>query len=1268
MAKLSPSLSKKKARRTTAPAKPDEEKKARKPAYLRRKMAVSQPHDKEEQEADQVAQEVSRAPKEPEPGPKEDKEMISSKPVPSAQRLLRRINRVVARQAEEEEEAQPKLRRAKKPEDEQQAAPVRRSVETEEPKEEQAVQKRLRRKAENAKADEEQKAATKLFCKTESAKPEEEKPVARRIFRKSEPAKPEQDEQPVQTKLMRAATTEQEQQSETTPTEDIPETEESRVKETVEQRIENSRGQGIQLPDNILRDMEQQFGQNFSNVCIHNDPEAAELCKELNARAFAVGNDIYFAPGEYAPETESGRELLAHELTHVIQQSGGIQHKLKAARVPTTAANGSGGGSPPPAATDPPPDPNRYDGPEGVFEKAAARHNLQLKGVHLPSIKATPLTPIPVTVRPSGETRSGRQAQVWDNAVREGAGLNASLTAKKNQAWQFGEGSQPIYYFRVGQTGNNLVGTESNIRNRLLRPYWTPEGNITPFHVDHKQEYQLNGPDEDINNLWLLDASSNTSSGSLIDNEIQRRVILLVSKTPDVMWTGTERPDYETLRANHHIEITEAAFDKTVKGPGKKYTKEQIADEAIHMGPVLPMNLQQVRAAGLEPNPSRFIIYNNATGGRSFTVNLPPNGNPGEMPFTDEKFIPGFRPNTISLTPEQQVVATIRGSLFSANPGLVGHGLNVEVQANRMEGLPQAGYVNFRALRQNVIDLFGASNIQLKGASPLRVIDVAMDDLGGVTVRAQVLTDIEMIRNADIQVVITGTEISLQKTFSGSELNLPGPIKITGSSLTVALSNTRGFAVEGQANLAIDKVGTGYIGADASTGTGGGASFAVGGRFNFDPNLFAEPSFVAIAYRNNQFSGEGQLTIGQGRIHGVRSGSLHVTFNGAEFGLTGTVAPSIPGVEQATISVRRTEAEGLIYEGDLQLTANPAIRSGSIHATLKQQDEGWKVRATGTAQPAIPGIDSQLTVTYDDGAFTAEFSGAFRRGMLSGTVTVGATNCSVGEDGRPSGAPLPNGALNIYGSGSATIQIAPWLQGTAGIRFDPSGEVTVSGEIGIPSNVEIFARREINKTLLNVSTDIPIIPGIIAEIGGSLTATAGIGPGVIDELSLGITYNPAHEENTHVTGSAHLRVPADAGLRLAVRAGIGLGIPGVSVTGGLEIGGTLGIQGAAEAGVNIDWTPTTGLDLTATLSVHAQPAFTFDISGYVRAKALFFEVYSNRWTFASYTFGSDYRFGISLPIHYHEGQPFDISLDDVQFEVPDISPGDILRGLINRIT
>jgi len=81
-----------------------------------------------------------------------------------------------------------------------------------------------------------------------------------------------------------------------------------------------------------------------------------------------------------------------------------------------------------------------------------------------------------------------------------------------------------------------------------------------------------------------------------------------------------------------------------------------------------------------------------------------------------------------------------------------------------------------------------------------------------------------------------------------------------------------------------------------------------------------------------------------------------------------------------------------------------------------------------------------------------------------------------------------------------------------------------------------FSRKQINKSLFNIAIQVPIFPGVVAEIGGGLSAEAGIGPGVIDQLRLGITYNPAHEEQTHVTGDAHLNIPADAGLRLAVRA------------------------------------------------------------------------------------------------------------------------------------
>ena len=63
-------------------------------------------------------------------------------------------------------------------------------------------------------------------------------------------------------------------------------------------------------------------GHDFSRVRVHAGPLAAESARALGARAYTVGNDIVFAPGQYAPRSEQGRRLLAHELTHTLQQSG----------------------------------------------------------------------------------------------------------------------------------------------------------------------------------------------------------------------------------------------------------------------------------------------------------------------------------------------------------------------------------------------------------------------------------------------------------------------------------------------------------------------------------------------------------------------------------------------------------------------------------------------------------------------------------------------------------------------------------------------------------------------------------------------------------------------------------------------------------------------------------------------------------------------------------------------------------------------------------
>lgn len=92
------------------------------------------------------------------------------------------------------------------------------------------------------------------------------------------------------------------------------------VSADVASRIQARRGGGIPLPGSERAFFEPRLGVSLGRVRIHADAEAARLSAGLAARAFAVGGDVYFATGEYRPGSGEGRQLLAHELSHVLQQ------------------------------------------------------------------------------------------------------------------------------------------------------------------------------------------------------------------------------------------------------------------------------------------------------------------------------------------------------------------------------------------------------------------------------------------------------------------------------------------------------------------------------------------------------------------------------------------------------------------------------------------------------------------------------------------------------------------------------------------------------------------------------------------------------------------------------------------------------------------------------------------------------------------------------------------------------------------------------------
>ncbi len=103
------------------------------------------------------------------------------------------------------------------------------------------------------------------------------------------------------------------------------------VSSGAESGIAGSQGNGGLLPGDTKAFMEERFGADFSNVRIHTGGQSAQLNRSLQADAFTHGNNIYFDAGKYDPKSNSGQELLAHELTHVVQQGGSHQIHRKAA-------------------------------------------------------------------------------------------------------------------------------------------------------------------------------------------------------------------------------------------------------------------------------------------------------------------------------------------------------------------------------------------------------------------------------------------------------------------------------------------------------------------------------------------------------------------------------------------------------------------------------------------------------------------------------------------------------------------------------------------------------------------------------------------------------------------------------------------------------------------------------------------------------------------------------------------------------------------------
>ncbi len=1029
--------------------------------------------------------------------------------------------------------------------------------------------------------------------------------------------------------------------------------------------LQSRKGFGQPLPASERRFFEPRFGVDLSSVRIHTDSTASALAKQLNAEAFTYGRDIFFNSGRYNPSTSSGKKLLAHELTHVLQQNSAMKRlQMKKTEKQTSQV-----------------DPTKFPESIGRFEPESERivfDKVTIAGFKLKAHRGALYNDhLPLIYHKNFNRGSTNQRQIWETGIETSAIQRKIKEILKNSFKEDSIDEGKTYVVKVNLKDRNVplyyFGTVKDISRKLVIPQWGGTSKRPPsrfFHVDHIVELQLadwggkgSGWANTLTNMELLEGKLNQTSGRYIKGQINKKVkgFINKTKTPDGKSPfGTSPGD---VKKNYHLVFKRAVAGKYDKISSLDFWTKEDIKQGKHLAPVRAALLSEIGGQGY------VRVFPTEAGGLGKSFKWPGKLDKTEAEWFGAPFIITRKDFNVRDNKDNKKGKTFGYFYVNIDPENkifypFEKGDHV-VEISRIADADFAGYINKSSIRKML------HRLKIKKASPVQIDTFDLMPDGGIFCSGRVLTDIPLFNKADIQFQMEKDRFSLFKTFTVEDIEVPEPFSITSSTLTLFGDTKRGVGLEGKIDFGIKELGEGYIKASVSTGE----SLALEGMFSFEHNIF-DPASVKVSYKDRMFSVEGNIGIPSGKVKGIKNAVIKVQYSEKDGRVSadGNAELDIPGLKSASVQVNYSKDEFSI-SGSAELGSDiPGIKSGNISVSISRKgpEKQYSLKAKGEAVPDIPGVNTNLQVTYDDGLLLITGKAQYSKGMLSGEVEINVSNRQIDKDGRPTEG--LSDRLNIYGGGELTITFTPWLKGTAGVRFLPDGQLQVSGTIGLPSSVDVFKRKSIpEKSLFSLNFDIPIfaIPvgpksiGLVATIRGSLKAYAGIGPGRLEALELSVVYNPAREEDTVVTGKGKFVVPADAGLRLAVSASIGLSAVVGGVEGGLEVAGGVGLSARAEAGVGVQWSPRTGIVLQALLAATIEPKFRFDIEGFIRA---WFAFYEKRWAWnlAHYEYGPNFKFGMYLPITYKEGEPFDISFRDIKFVTPEINK-DFLRGLINDI-
>jgi hypothetical protein len=1051
--------------------------------------------------------------------------------------------------------------------------------------------------------------------------------------------------------------------------------------------------------------MEGRLGHDLSDVRVHDDTRAGESARAVDAEAYTVGQDIVFASGQYRPESTAGRHLIAHELVHTLQQRG-----LSRGAAPAQ-----------PSAP----------GSEQAFEAEADRvADAVIAGQAAPPISRATQPMLARQTRPWGGIGGAARSYALNPA---GLGdVTFTITARSNSSDTDADGRPTAVAFRIDKfflpsvKGNSesayaalaargeleaTIRTDQRIApltqgrapTDQLRALWAqkyswpsncaaalwhaaggdperpsgatavplPSGtdlNAPSFakvagntcEVDHIVELQLTGTNVP-NNLQMLDHDANQRSGwEAIWPSLQglasriREDLLHPEHRPDVIlhFAGVEVAGRRTRDAPRAC--TPDICARVADGRARFcWQVECCAAAASAPGCSAPAAAPAATPYPLQAASSAVTLHGPARNGADQTIDLDPPADALNLPARD--VIAGLALTSMTL---RSASVSQRGTKdrLAAVIDVTRDGRRARASAVLEALESQGARVELtRDPRNNTLALLNprqALRFQYPYLSQavlnVRLNQGALEGTGTLTPSVPLLNRFQLhldLNRERLRAEFRGDPNRLRSPLPGLRFTEMG----LGADLLPEFEPSGRIAFEVSAGRRVFLNGQ----VEASRAPEGGLLLA-GDLFAHLPGT--DRSQGHVQYTNRAWSGYVVVESSKIRLPGFQRGELRVDFNA-----DGTIRPS--GSVELLIAGNPVLLSAAYESGRVVLAGRANIRVPGLRpVVLELRHDGEHLTGAAATGVSITGLDGDVRVQYRDGRVSGRGTVALRRGRASGSLTL-----ELSEAG------------NLFGEGTASVRLTNNLIGNVSVRKPERGPLRVDGELRFPNPIRLFSGVNKQHTLFERTLEFPIpglsIPiidvGVIATLTGRLKAGYGFGPGVLEDVHVGVGFNPLDEEaDLAIDAGGRLVIPAHAELSLSIRAGAGLSAGVASITGGLTATGTVGLTGGFSGAVEFHYRHGS-YSLEADAAIRVRPVFRLSLDADVTAEVGAFGYvaasWQKVWNLAGTSWAPDVEAGLVAHLSYSPERGLVVpDANQIDWIEPRIDVGDVLRDLFGR--